>query len=93
MQITKKIIAPLLIMILLAGAAGIMSAQEIMHHRMQSMDKAGDTKQIAPEVNQDQSQNIGPTDSDETTDNTSTRQLLEPSRDLQPDTAVSSPAN
>lgn len=44
MRITKKVIAPLIIMIILAGAAGIMSAKEIAYQRMQDIQRISDSK-------------------------------------------------
>lgn len=44
MRITKKVIAPLIIMVILAGAAGIMSAKEIAYQRMKDIQHISDNE-------------------------------------------------
>lgn len=46
MQVTKKIIAPLLIMVLLAGIAGIMSSREISINRAQKIRQASENPEL-----------------------------------------------
>lgn len=72
-------------MVLLAGAAGIMSAQEITHQRMQNIEKVGNSSPISPETNLRQP--TGGTQKDPT------EPLEDENHNVDPDMPVSSPIN
>lgn len=46
MQVTKKVIAPLIIMVVLAGVAGIMSSREMTINRSQKIQQASENPDL-----------------------------------------------